>query len=140
MAGTGRTSWRMSRRSAPLVSQQAEGPTQWPHISCDNLLSYMRRALACRSICCRNWLDEERHSLDQPSVAHSGQSHLDLSLSTRDNPRRRLQTRALFSAPSNRRFSLQYARVVYFLPQLVSPIWPQEEKRLGRRPASPCGW
>ena len=139
MAGTGRTSWRMNRHSAPLVSQQTEVPTHWPHISCDSLLSYMRRALACQSICCRNWRDEERHSLDQPFVGHSGPSRLDLSLSMRDNPRRRLETRTLVSPPSDRRFSPQYARVLSFLPQLVSPIWPQEEKRLARRPAPSCG-
>jgi hypothetical protein len=104
MADTGRTSWKKNRRSAPLVSRQVEAPTRWSHISCGRLLSYMRRALACQSICCRNWRDEERHSLDQPFVGHLGPIRPDLSLSTRDNPRRRLETPTPDSPPSDRDF------------------------------------
>ena len=94
MAGINRIAWKMSRRPDPLASRQAEAPPHWQRIPCDSLLSYMRRVLACQSRCCRNSRGEERHSLDQSFVGHSGPSRPGLLLSRRDNPRHRQETRS----------------------------------------------
>ena len=139
MVGINRIAWKMSRRPVPLASRQAEAPLHWPHIPCDSFLSYMRRVLACQSRCCRNLRGEERHSLDQPFVGHSGLSRPGFLLSRRDSPRRRQEIRPILSPPFDGISSFNYGRMFSFVIQFAPPVGAQKKKLFSRGPAVSCG-